>query len=168
MKYIRQIDNALAKVEEFVLIVLLIIMLGLGFLQVLLRNFFGSGVPGADLFLRHSVLWIGLIGASLATKSEKHINMDALSRVLSPKVKNRVDILLNFIAACFSALFVLASYLFVKDEYLNGEGKTLFLNLPGWVVELIIPVAFGIITFRFLVKVLERITGSPGQEQVKV
>lgn len=160
MKIIKMIDDNLARVEEVILIVLLIIMLFLGFLQVLLRNFWGTGIGGADLYLRNSVLWIGLIGASLATKGEKHINMDALTRVLSPKVKNIVDIILNFIAAGFSALFATAAYLFVKDEYFNNEGKTLFLNLPGWVVELIIPIAFAIITFRFLVRAIERITGT--------
>src|SRR5688572_11229171 len=115
MKIIRMIDDNIAKIEEIILIVLLIIMLGLGFFQVILRNFMGSGIEGADIFLRHSVLWIGLIGASLATKSEKHINMDALSRVLSHKLKIKVDIFLNFVAAGFAAIFVFASYLFVKD-----------------------------------------------------
>jgi TRAP-type C4-dicarboxylate transport system permease small subunit len=167
MKYIRLIDNSIAKVEEIILIVLLIIMLGLGFLQVVLRNL-GSGINGADIFLRHSVLWIGLIGASLATKSEKHINMDALSRVLSPGVKNKVDIILNLIAALFSALFVVASYLFVKDDYLNNEGKPLFLNLPSWIVEIILPIAFVIITFRFLVRAIEKTSEIFNKEQGKV
>ncbi len=157
MKIIRLVDDYLAKAEKVILIFLLVIMLGLGFLQVVLRNFFGSGIHWADLYLRHSVLWIGLIGASLATKNEKHINMDALSRILSPKLKNTLDIFLNFIACSFSVLFVYASYIFVKDEYDISEGKAIFLGLQAWMVELIIPVAFGIIAFRFLVKALEKI-----------
>jgi len=152
---IKKLDDLLAKVEEFLLIVILIGLMGLGFLQVILRNFFESGFLWADVFLRHLVLWIGLIGASLATKQNKHLNMDALTRLFSPKTVAIISVFLNIVAAIISGVFVVAGYFFVKDEFEMGGDKMILLNVPIWVAQLIIPIAFTIITLRFLFKSLD-------------
>jgi len=156
MKIIRKIDDIIAKGEETLLVVLLVSMIGLGFLQVVLRNVFHGGIEWADVFLRHAVLWVGLIGASLATKYEKHLNMDALSRILSPKVKIISNIFLNVIASAFSVLFVIASYYFIKDEFSFSAWDPLFLGTPAWIIELIIPFAFTMIAIRFLLLAIEK------------
>ena len=54
----------------------------LAFLQIFLRNVFTTGLAWGDLVLRNLVLWIGFIGATLATREGKHINIDILSRSL--------------------------------------------------------------------------------------
>lgn len=155
MKFLHKIDNIISKIEEVFLIIFFSIMLVLGFLQVMLRNFFGSGFMWADPLLRHLVLWVGLIGASLATKHEKHINMDALSRVISPKVKHIAEIFLNIIASIIGLAFIYAGYLFVKYEY--EDAKTVFLGVPSWLASIIIPLAFTVITIRFCLKGIEKI-----------
>jgi len=156
MKIIRKIDDVIAKGEEILLISLLITMIGLGFFQVVLRNLFHNGIDWADVFLRHSVLWVGLIGASLATKNERHLNMDALSRVLSPKAKNIVSIIIDIIASSFCVFFVIASFYFVKDEFSFSGWQPLFLGTPAWIIELIIPFAFTMMAIRFLLIAIEK------------
>ena len=48
--------------------------------QILLRNLFDSGFVWIDPLLRVMVLWLGLLGATVATRQDKHIRIDLLSR----------------------------------------------------------------------------------------
>ena len=57
-------------------------MIGGSFLQVLLRNLFHAGVEGTDVLLRHGVLWIALVGASLAIRRARHIRIDIVPRLI--------------------------------------------------------------------------------------
>ena len=50
--------------------------------QILLRNFFDSGIDWADPLLRLLVLWVGMQGAMLATHYDKHIRIDLVSRFI--------------------------------------------------------------------------------------
>ena len=131
-------------------------MILLSFSQVLLRTFFHGGFTWADAMLRNMVLWVGFIGASLATKNDRHIEIDALTKFLSQKWKAAADVLTSTVSFLIGLVFIYASYHFVNMEYQSGT-KT-FLEVPFWVVQMIIPVGFGFISLRFLIKVIEDIS----------
>ncbi len=154
-KIIQKIDRGLYLFENSLLILILGVMVLMAFLQVVLRNLFHSGILWGDIFLRHLVLWVGFIGASLATRSERHINIDVLTRLLSKKIIPYIRIFVNLVAIAVGSVLVKAAFVFVRYEY---EAKTiLFTNIPAWYFELIIPVGFALISFRFLLKVLEQV-----------
>jgi TRAP-type C4-dicarboxylate transport system permease small subunit len=48
-------------------------------------------------------------------------------------------------------LFVCAGYVKIEFQF----GGTLFLNLPSWIGELILPVGFALILFRFFVRTID-------------
>ena len=69
-------------VENSALVVSLATMLILAISQIVLRNFFDTGIFWADSFMRLLVLWVALLGAMVATREQNHINIDAVSRYL--------------------------------------------------------------------------------------
>ena len=83
------------------LVVIVLFMVVLAFLQVLLRNIFDQSFLWGDPLLRHLVLWVGFIGASLATREEKHINIDVLGRAL----KGRPKLAVRFFTELFAISF---------------------------------------------------------------
>jgi TRAP-type C4-dicarboxylate transport system permease small subunit len=117
------------------------------FLQIVLRNFFGTGLNWADSLLRNLVLWIGFIGATLATKEGKHINIDVVSRWLPSLGKNIVTLIIHLFSFCIGCLLTYAALKFIKNE-VQMERMT-FLNIPAWIPEMILPMTFGLMTFRF-------------------
>jgi TRAP-type C4-dicarboxylate transport system permease small subunit len=127
----------------------------MAFLQVILRNFFSYSILWGDIFLRHMVLWVGFLGASLATREKRHINVDVLSRVLSPAKKRWVYLITSLFSTLVCALLSKAAYVFVADE--RAAGTTIFLNVPLWLFMSIILVGFVSITFRFLLQSLEAV-----------
>ncbi len=152
-KTLSGIDTGLLYLENSLIIATLGIMVILSFLQVILRNFFETGILWGDVFLRHLVLWVGFIGASLATREEKHINIDILNRVVPRKFLPPVKILIDIFSVFICFILARASYIFVSME--KEAGTILFEGIPSWIIELIIPAGFALIGFRFLLKILE-------------
>ena len=149
MKLLETINRSIEKLETILLVIILSTMVLLAFLQVVLRNLFDQGILWADIFLRHLVLWVGFIGASLATREEKHINIDLFTRFLSAKGKNVARVITNLFTFIICILMAKAGWTFVQDEKLMGT--ILFNNVSAWYFQLIIPVGFFLMAFRFLI-----------------
>ena len=124
-------------------------LVGLGVLQILLRNFFQSGLLWADPLMRHIVLWLGCLGAVLATGYLRHINIDVFSRAL-PRHLQKVQRAVIYTATAV-ATFVLgiAALRLVSDE--REFGDIAFGSLQTWVLQIVLPVAFFLISYRSLV-----------------
>jgi TRAP-type C4-dicarboxylate transport system permease small subunit len=159
---INRIDTILARIEFALLMVSLGIMILIAFLQVILRNIFASGMSWGDMLLRQLVLWVGFIGASLATKENRHIKIDALYRVFGPRGKMIITTITNLFSALICGLLVRAAYVFVRDERMMGSKV---IGIPGWIFMIIILIGFGIITFRFLIKAFRPVKESQSESQ---
>lgn len=155
MKIFHIIDNLLAKIESLFIILILSVMIMLAFLQVVLRNFFSTSIFWGDIFLRHLVLWIGFIGASLATKEGKHINIDVLSKLLSPKAKQVSQIIVNLFASAVCFFLMQAAITFISME--KKGGGILFSGVPTWTAQIILAIGFGIMMLRFFIQSLDNI-----------
>ena len=142
-----QVDGAIDRVEQTLLVTFLGFMIFLAFLQIVLRNFFFTGLDWGDSLLRNLVLWIGFIGATLATKEGKHINIDVVSRWLPSLGKNVVTLIIHLFSFFICCLLTYAALKFIKNE-VQMENMT-FLNIPAWIPEMILPMTFGLMTFRF-------------------
>ena len=148
---IAAIDNALAflrRLEDGILVSLLILMIGMAAGQVVLRNFFDSGLYWSDSLVRVAVLWVALVGAMVASRDDSHIRIDLVSRLVSPAYKHwveRLTWLFTFIVLC---LFTWGSGNFVYYEYVDEA--IAFGDVPAWMLEVIMPVGGGVMAVRYL------------------
>jgi C4-dicarboxylate transporter, DctQ subunit len=150
MKTLNKIDSFINKIEGAVLIFLLLVMLFMAFGQVVLRNFFSGGIVWGDIVLRHLVLWIGFLGAALATSGERHLNIDLLTRYLPERVKGVVATVADIFAAVVCYLLFQGSITFINLDIAGN--RTVLGNVPAWVGEIIIPVGYGLLAFHFLIR----------------
>lgn len=164
ISFLKTFDGILEKIERIILITILSFVIGLSFLQVILRNIFGSGFIWGDVFLRQMVLWIGLIGASIATKENRHINIDIVSRIIFSKAKFVINIFINIISAFVCLLLLKASFRFVASE--KSFGTTVFESFPVWIFQTIFVIAFCVMTFRFTLSFLNNINNLLTKEKL--
>lgn len=144
---IKKVDDTLSKLEGYCLTTFLMIMISLAFLQVLLRNFFHTGITWADPIVRHLVLWVGFIGASIATKDDGHLAMDLVSRFLPAKIKKSSAFFVQGTSALICAFLTIASYKFVLGE---RESETMLIpGFPSYWAVIIIPLGFYFMSMRF-------------------
>jgi C4-dicarboxylate transporter DctQ subunit len=142
-----RVDGAIERVEQTLLVTLLGFIILLAFLQIILRNFLSTGLDWGDALVRNLVLWIGFIGATLATKEGKHINIDVVSRWLPSLGKNVVTLITHLFSFFICCGLTYAALKFIKNEV--QMEKMTFLNIPAWIPEMILPITFGLMTFRF-------------------
>ena len=141
---------ALHWLEDGLLVSLVLTMTLLAFGQILMRNFFGTGSIIIDPLLRVMVLWVGLIGALVATRLDKQISIDALTRLLHPRLVEVSHIVTRLFAAAIAGLIAWHATRFLIDEW--HVGTIAFAKVPAWAAESIIPVGFAIIALRYLLQ----------------
>lgn len=152
------LDRWLGQVELLVLILLLAAMMILGTAQVVMREVFNTGLPWADPLLRNMVLWAGMVGAMVATQSGRHLNMDALARMMPVGVRRWVDILVNLAASVTCGYLVQVSIPYLQEE-IAAESEAIVGGLLPWHVQLIFPIAFAVMAFRFGLFALDGLAG---------
>ncbi len=157
MKLLQALSRGLEKFESLLMALTLLFMIGVAFLQVVLRNFWDTGIAWGDPVVRALVLWVGFLGASIATQKRSHIRFDVFAKFLPRFLHRWADVVVYLSSAGVSVLLAKASYEFVLSE--KEFGDMLVPHLPSWIALSIIPVGFCIIAFRMFLAALEDISG---------
>ncbi len=120
-----------------------------------------------DIFLRQLVIIVSFLGAMLATQRRKHINIDALSKVLPAGARRLVGILMPLFA--LGICLVLASAGWDLVQISREFPKELLPFAQEWHMQLMFPVGFGLMALHFGVRVLEAIAPpeEPEREEVR-
>jgi TRAP-type C4-dicarboxylate transport system permease small subunit len=149
-----RIITLLHQFEDGLLTTLLGAMIILASLQILLRNVFEISLVWADPMLRIMVLWLALIGALVASRENKHITIDVLTRLMSEKARHITHVFTSLFTTVVTGIIAFHATRFVAMEY---ETQNLALGIPAWIFESIIPVAFALIATRYLIHFIQNI-----------
>lgn len=153
MSILKFIEKLIVRLNIGIMIMSLGTMIVLGFVQVILRNFFDSGIASADILVRTLVLWVGFSGAVVATKKGRHIAIGALLRFVPSAGRWVVHVLISIATAVVCLVLAYASIKFILFE--RESGAFLFGNIPVWISEIIIPLTFCFLTYQFFVHAFE-------------
>ena len=168
------------RAENAILSVVLLLMALIPVVGLLGRTWFGAGIAGATEYLRHLTLWIGFLGAMLATREGKHIKI-AVAMNWPRGVGRVVDGLVGFISAAVCVGLFGASLELVVAEapglptwtakiipdfverwldpfglFQTGSLTTVGGWIPIWVAEAIMPFGFAVMAARFILHASRR------------
>ena len=143
--WIQRIENALLAV----LVLILVLLAGA---QIVLRDFFDTGIAWADPLMRSLVLWTGMLGALAAVRDDKHIALDVLQRYLPPTAQRVARVVTLGFAAIVSAVMAYYSYTMLAIDLAESTQTGAVSKVPAWLPELILPVAFGLMALRFALR----------------
>ncbi|ASP38291.1 C4-dicarboxylate ABC transporter permease [Bacterioplanes sanyensis] len=147
----------LHRLEDGLLIALLLAMVLLAGVDILARTLFGGGIGWIPPLLRVMVLWLGLLGALLATRSREHIAIDLINRLGGAGLKRACAIVTSAFAGVVCGVIAWHSQEFVKLAYEYGDQA--FSQLPAWPMQLIIPVSFALMALRFALQTVQAALG---------
>lgn len=136
----------LHRLEDGLLTLTLGVILLLAPLQIFLRNFFDASIPWGDPLLRVLVLWVGMLGALVATRGRRQISIDLLSQVAGKRVRSGALVVTGLFTAAVCAVVAYHSARFVASEIEYGTAA--FAGVPAWSCEIVIPAAFAVIALR--------------------
>jgi TRAP-type C4-dicarboxylate transport system permease small subunit len=103
------------------------------------------------------VLWLGLFGATTASRGNKHITIDLTGHLLQGKKLHFIRLITSIftVIVCGLVAWYSAQYVLLEAE----SSGTAFLNIPYWVLPVIIPFSFAVIAFRYSLQTLVHAMG---------
>lgn len=141
------------RLEDSILVLLLLAMILLAGYDILARTVFGGGIAWIPPLLRVMVLWIGLLGALLASRSREHISIDLINRLGGPMLKRISSLITLSFASIVSGIVAWHSAKYV--EMAIEFGDMAFADVPAWPLQIIIPVSFGLMALRFAIQFVQ-------------
>lgn len=161
LERLRQIGTA---VENALLVLLLCAMMLLAVGQIALRIFFNSGLLWADELLKLLVLWIALVASVAASRSRRHLRIDILSRYVPHRYARVPSLIVDAFAAGMCGIIAWHSMQYI----LLSIGDTVLIDMPSWLAQGILPVAFLLMCYRFTLHfvagVFALLRGSPPRD----
>lgn len=148
-KWIQKLDAGLEKIERGVAVGLLSLLIGLLFINILTRNVFHWTSHTLLELAPTVVLWLALVGATLALKYQRHIKIELLLRFLPPIARRLATVLTRLFAMGICALLAWASISFVYNE-------VILLGPKGW-LAVCFPLFFTVAFFRFSLDLLRQL-----------
>ena len=122
--------------------------------QIVLREVFNSGLIWADELLKLTVLWLAMIAAIAACRDNRHIRIDALSHLLPATAIRISRIVVDLFAAAVCGVIAWQAWRYLQLE-IEFEDKVL-IDIPAWLAHAVVPVAFALTGYRFIVGVIKR------------
>jgi TRAP-type C4-dicarboxylate transport system permease small subunit len=147
-----RLDRWTQAIEGALFCLVLAVMLVIAGIQIVLRNFFHSGILWGDPVVRTLVLWLAFLGAATATSRARHLHIDVLQRSFPAAVGRRVRRVLSLGAAVCCAFLANGALSYLQEEYQMGSSP--FLGIPSWAAQSILLWGFAFLCYRFLVQVL--------------
>ena len=154
------LSRALAVLEGVGIALCLVTLIGLAVYQFVIRNLRLHGQlwapalpPWIDGVIRHSVFALGFLGAAYATFTGRHIRIDAITRLVKPRLRMGLRLLTTAAAVAVCVVVVRAAHEFLEvcrqEAAEAGNEGQIFTSARG---AMVIIGGVALIGFHFFVQ----------------
>jgi tripartite ATP-independent transporter DctM subunit len=133
--------------EDWCLVLPLLGLAALPLVEMVLRRFH-TGISGAAAFVQHFTLIVGMIGGAIAAREGRLLSFSTLGSLFKGCLKSAASIISSGMAAAISVFLCAGSIQFVLTE--KSSGGRLAYGIPLWIVQLVLPLGFGLIALRLV------------------
>jgi C4-dicarboxylate transporter DctQ subunit len=156
--------NALHRLEESLLVLILTAMTLLTFVQVVLRYVFNTGIMWALEATTYMFGWLVLLGMSYCVRVRAHIGVDAAIRLLSPGWRRALGLFVLVLTLVYTGLMLYGALVYIEKLQIIGvEAED--IPIQRWILSLCVPIGFALLGVRLLEMGWRILTGqSPGYE----
>ncbi|MCF6092982.1 TRAP transporter small permease [Microaerobacter geothermalis] len=153
-------NRILNRLEEIIVIISLAIATTVTFIEVILRYGFGSSLGISQELAIFLLIFTGLIGSSIGVREKVHIGVDLVIKTFPLPLQKIMSIFGLLLSAIFTLIIAILGIMHVQNLVNFGQ-VTPEMEIPIYVPRMIIPIAFGLITFRFIQEAVKQIKLPP-------
>lgn len=138
---IRRLEDALAAL-------IVVAMIALPLAEIVARRLLGQGIPGSIPFVQHLTLWVAFVGAAIAARDDRLLALATGTFLPEGPIRRAAQAFASAVAAFATGLLLSGAVELVRLE--REAGTVLALGIRVWVVQAILPVAFGLVAWRLV------------------
>ena len=159
MHWLIKLDDTLALVEKALLVFLFSSLILLISFNIISRNLFNYSFQRVLEAAPGTVMWLALIGSTLALKQGRHIKLEIALRYLGRRARSFARILSGLVGLSIMGVLFTASIEFVKNEIQ-------IFGLIGW-ISVVFPLFFMLASFRYALQVVSPSRSADNRENIK-
>lgn len=142
--------------EDLAAAAVLTLMLVLPVAEMLLRKLFRTGISGSASLVQHLVLIVGMLGGAIAARNGRLLSLATVA-YLPDRWRSAARVYGNAVGATVGGLLCSAGMEFALSR--RAAGETLSYGFPVWILQLVLPLGFGLITVRLVWQASQRWKG---------
>lgn len=129
-------------------------VIGISLFMQLFLAAFPNGLIWSQTLALSMMLWVGLVGASMAAKQRRHLALEFGSKIWPEKFHKPIRIVAALSVAAFCSFLAYLAFTLILDEYKDynpeyGIGVYQSLALPKFIVYSALPYGFVMIIVRY-------------------
>jgi C4-dicarboxylate transporter, DctQ subunit len=159
---LRAVERLLHNIERALVVLLVVTLVGLSFFQIVIRNLSNLGwewaahtstsLIWAEPFLRHMVLLVAFLGASLAARQGRHLHIDVVSRLLPPRPRALLKAIIDVFSAVVCFLLAHATIGLIQSDPDSVAFHVGSVEVKAWLFCTAILLGFALVGLRFLIR----------------
>ncbi|MFK2826449.1 TRAP transporter small permease [Bacillus sp. B190/17] len=138
-----------AKIEEWLLVASLLLIVALVFAQVIFRYLISSSLGWSEELSRYILIWIAWIGAAYAVRAQKHIRVELLKNIVNESGKKVIECIALLLWFLFALFLVINGTQLILSIHETGQISP-SNGIPMWIVYLAVPIGGGLMTLRLI------------------
>lgn len=132
-KLVRNINRS----TEYLSMALLLIMVGLVFLQIVMREVLNYSFSWTEEVARYLLVWVSFLASGFAYQYGAHISIEVFVKKLNINIAKMVKIFVALIGITFAFILIITG---IELSLVNAMNKSPALKLPMGIVYLAIPI----------------------------
>ena len=153
-KIFKIIDLIVGTINQTIAVYGMVLGVLLAFVNVVLRYFFDMSLPWAAELTNYFFIWAALFGAAYGFKQGAHISITLLIEKFPPAIMKGFLIFANLFSIIYLLLISYFGYHLILMLMDFGE-INVDLQVPLWIPQLVIPLAFLLAAYRVAEKLIE-------------
>jgi tripartite ATP-independent transporter DctM subunit len=141
-------STALRLGEDGLLALTLAAIVLLPLIEAVLRKTLNTGIAGSATLVQHLTLLASMLGAAVATRDAKLIELFNVTQFLSARAQALGRMAAHGFAAAVCCLLCAASLKLVAAE--SAAGTVLAYRIPTWVAQAVLPAGFALMAVRLI------------------
>lgn len=134
--------------ENWILTIALAVMMMLPLIEAGLRKVGHSGLAGTNSIVQHLTLILGMLGGAVAAREARLLAMSSAGTFFKGRMKDFAGIFSGAFATMITIFLCVAGWQFAQSN--KEAGDKIAYDIPAWIVQLVLPIGFGLIAWRLL------------------
>ena len=114
-----------------------------------------AGIIWGVQFTEYSLLWITLLGAAWVLQRNRHVAVDLVTNRLGPQTRSYLNVVHSIMGIVLCAVLCWYGAIVTWGQFQRGVTDIQVVDIPKYLVLIIIPIGFFFLTLQFLRKFFE-------------